>query len=136
MRKLALVALGAVMISSPTAAAENIMSDALQCSKAALRQYALFTSEPAEKIADVAFDKCAEKWRKAAEAAGENSQIISMTAQAQANCIKKLGTDACPPPKPYSFYFMEATKRTFKHDAVIEVFDIRAGAAQSIKPRQ
>jgi hypothetical protein len=57
-------------------------------------------------------------------------QIISMTAQTQANCIKKLGADACPPPMPYSFYLMEAAKRTFRHDAIIEVFDVRAAAAQ------
>ena len=53
-----------------------------------------------------------------------------MTAQAQANCIKKQGADACPPPMPYSFYLMEAAKRTFRHDAVIQVLDARAEAAK------
>jgi hypothetical protein len=130
MRVLGIVALGAALTGAPATAADNIISDAVRCSKAALRQYALTTSEPAEKVADAAFDKCSEKWGQAAELAGKDPQVISMTAQAQANCIKKLGTDACPPPMPYSFYFMEAAKRTFRHDAVIEVFDARAEAAK------
>ena len=132
MRVLGIVALGAALLTGgPAAAADGITSDAVRCSKAALRQYALATSEPAEKVADAAFDKCSEKWGQAvAELAKKNPQVISMTAQAQANCIKKQGADACPPPMPYSFYLMEAAKRTFRHDAVIQVLDTRAEAAK------
>ncbi|MCK1671233.1 hypothetical protein [Bradyrhizobium sp. 150] len=130
MRVLGIAALCTALTAGAAAAADDLTSDAIQCSKAALRQYALTTSEPAEKVADAAFGKCSEKWSQAADLAGRDPQVASMTAQAQAACVKKLGADACPPPRPYSFYFMEAAKRTFMHDAVIEVFDVRAGAAK------
>jgi hypothetical protein len=126
-----IVALGSVLTGCPATAADDITSDAIRCSKAALKQYALATSDPAEKVADAAFEKCSEKWRQAAaELASKDPQIESTTKEAHANCIKRLGTDSCPPPMPYTFYLVEAAKRTFKHDAVIEVFDARAEAAK------
>ena len=125
----AAAALLVVLTGCHTATAQDAFADALQCSKAALTAYALSSSEPAEKIADVAFDKCSEKWSRAAELAGRDPAVSRTTAEAQENCIKKLGAAACPNPLPYRVYLTEAAKRTFRHDAVIEVFDLRAKAA-------
>jgi hypothetical protein len=86
-------------------------------------------AQPAEKVADVAFDKCSEKWGRAAETDASNPEASRLAVETQQNCIKKLGAAACPQPLPYSGYLIQAAKRTFRERAVIEVFDIRAKAA-------
>jgi hypothetical protein len=103
--------------------------DAFQCSEAALRRYALSSSEAAEKVADVAFEKCSDKWSRFAEISGK--LVDSDTPRdAQENCEKTRGAD-CPTPLPGSVYLMQAAKRTFLSTAVTEVFDIRANAKKN-----
>ena len=46
-------------------------ADAKQCSEAALATYALSSAESAEKIAEMAFRKCADKWRQAFDPVGQ-----------------------------------------------------------------
>ena len=41
--------------------AHEYMVDAFKCSETALRRYALLSSEAAEKVAGVAFEKCSDK---------------------------------------------------------------------------
>jgi hypothetical protein len=98
--------------------------EAFQCSEAALTRYALLSSEAAEKVADVAFEKCSDKWTRYAEFSGK--MMDSSTSKgAQANCEKMRGAD-CQTALPGSVYLIQAAKRSSK--AVTEVFDIRAEA--------
>jgi predicted membrane-bound mannosyltransferase len=124
------VALLAVATCGRQAIAEDAVANAQKCSEDALARYAGSSSEPAEKIADMAFEKCAEQWELAAEIAARNPEVSHRTAEAQENCIKKLGVAACAQPLPYNVYYMQAAKRMFRHQAAIEVRDIRAKAAE------
>jgi hypothetical protein len=112
-----------------TATAEDAYSDALQCSEAALTRYALSSSDPAESIADMAFDNCSEKWELAAEIAARNPDVSHLTAEAQEDCIKQLGVAACAQPLPPNVSYMQGAKRLFRHQAATEVLEIRAKAA-------
>ncbi|MET4493103.1 hypothetical protein [Bradyrhizobium sp. LA7.1] len=103
-------------------------ADAQQCSEAALNSYALSSAEPAEKIAETAFRKCADKWREAFEPVGQQMDASPALKEAQDTCIKKLGPSSCPAPLPSIVHLMDAAQRTFQNDAVTKVFDIRAKA--------
>lgn len=87
------------------------------------------SAEPAEKVAEMAFRKCAEKWREAFEPAGRQMDANPALKEAQETCIKKLGSSSCPTPLPSIVHLMNAAQRTFQSDAVTKVFDIRAKAA-------
>jgi hypothetical protein len=117
-----------ILCSVCTAAAEDAYSDALQCSEAALTRFALSSSDTAESIADMAFDKCSDKWELAAEIAVRNPNVSHLTAEAQDNCIKQLGVAACAQPLPPNVSYMQGAKRLFRHQAATEVLDIRAKA--------
>jgi hypothetical protein len=103
---------------------------ALQCSEVALRRYALSSSETAEKVADVAFEKCSDEWGRYAEFSGKSMDNSAALMEAQANCEKKMGPD-CPTKLPGSIYTLQAAKRAFLATAVTEVFDIRAEAKRN-----
>jgi hypothetical protein len=105
-------------------------ADAKQCSEAALTSYALSSAEPAEKIAEMAFRKCSDKWSRAVEPVGEQMDASPALKDAQENCIKRLGPSSCPAPLPSSVYLMNAAQRTFQYEAETKVFDIRAKAAE------
>jgi hypothetical protein len=105
------------------------VADAKQCSEAALTSYALSSAEPAETIAEIAFRKCSDKWREAFDPVGKQMDASPALKEAQENCIKKLGLSSCPVPLPSIVHLMNAAQRTFQHDAVIKVFDLRANAA-------
>jgi hypothetical protein len=107
--------------------AHEYMVDAFQCSETALRRYALSSSETAEKVADVAFEKCSDEWSRYAEFSGKLMGSSATSKEAQANCEKLRGSE-CPMKLPGSFYMIQAAKRTFLSKAVTEVFDIRADA--------
>lgn len=106
----------------------DLFADAKQCSEAALNSYALSSAEPAEKIAEIAFRKCADRWREAFEPVGQQMDTSPAVREAQETCIKKLGASSCPAPLPSIVHLMDAAQRTFQSDAVTEVFDIRATA--------
>jgi hypothetical protein len=105
------------------------VADAKQCSEAALTSYALSSAEPAEKIAEMAFRKCSDKWSQAVDPVGKQMDASPALQEAQENCIKKLGPSSCPVPLPSSVYLMNAAQQTFQYEAVTKVFDIRAKAA-------
>jgi hypothetical protein len=111
-------------------AGDVLLADALQCSNATLNQYALSSTDPAEKVAEAAFEKCSDRWREAAEALSRSDQVgNSQVKEAYENCLKKLGYDYCHPTLPPSGYYLNAARRQFEHDAAVKVFDIRAKAA-------
>jgi hypothetical protein len=125
--------LSLLMLAMTTAAASaqspDPVADAKQCSEAALTSYALPSAEPAEKIAEMAFRKCSDKWRQAVDPVGKQMDANPALQEAQENCIKKLGPSACPAPLPSIVYLMNAAQRTFQYEAVTKVFDIRAKVA-------
>src|ERR1700740_165756 len=49
----------------------DLFADAKQCSEAALTSYALSSADPAEKIAEMAFRKCSDKWSQAFDPVGK-----------------------------------------------------------------
>jgi len=100
--------------------------DAFQCSEAALRRYALLSSETAEKVADVAFEKCSDEWSRYAEFSGKLMDSSATSKEERANCERLRGSE-CPTKLPGSFYMIQAASR-FLSKAVTEVFDIRADA--------
>jgi hypothetical protein len=104
-------------------------ADAKQCSEAGLTSYALSSAEPVEKIAEMAFRKCSDKWSQAVDPVGKQMDASPALQEAQENCIKKLGPSSCPARLPSSVYLMNAAQRTFQYEAVTKVFDIRANAA-------
>jgi hypothetical protein len=112
------------------AIAHEYSVDAFQCSETALRQYALSSSETAEKVADAAFEKCSDKWGRYAEFSGKIMESSAVSKEAQANCEKMRGAE-CPTKLPGSVYMIQAAKRTFLATAVTEVFDIRADAKKN-----
>jgi hypothetical protein len=107
----------------------DLYADAKQCSEAALTSYALSSAEPAEKIAEMAFRKCSDKWSQAVEHVGKQMDASPDLKEAQENCIKKLGPSSCPTPLPSIVHLMNAAQRTFQYEAETKVFDIRANAA-------
>jgi hypothetical protein len=111
------------------ASALDPVADAKQCSEAALTSYALSSAEPAEKIAEMAFRKCSDKWRRAVEPVGQEMDASPVLKEAQENCIKKLGSSSCPAPLPSIVVLMNAAQRTFQYEAVTKVFDIRGKVA-------
>jgi hypothetical protein len=108
----------------------QLRETAQQCSEAALRRYALSSADPAEKVAEAAFDKCKEPWNRFAEALGRRVEASVGMREARENCVKYKGLSAaeCSGP-PASFYAFDAERKRFVHDAFTEVFDIRAEAA-------
>jgi hypothetical protein len=110
-------------------AADTSIADALQCSNSELERYALSSADPAEKVAEAAFEKCSDRWREVAEAWGRDQEGNPQLKVARENCLKKLDSD-CPPTLPSSVYYLDAARRTFVHDSVVKVFDIRAKAAR------
>ena len=107
----------------------DLFADAKQCSEAALTSYALSSAEPAEKIAEMAFRKCSEKWSQAVEPLGKQMDANPARQEAYKNCIDKLGPSSCPVPLPSSVYLMDAAQQSFQNQAVTKVFDLRAKAA-------
>ena len=122
---LVFVILLATSVNRATAAADALRADALQCSNAALNQYALSSADPAEKVAEAAFEKCSDRWKEAAEALSREDQVgNSQVKEGDENCLTKLGYTYCPP----SLYYLNVAHQQFEHDAVVKVFDIRAKA--------
>jgi hypothetical protein len=113
----------------PAVADDALWGEAKKCSGAALRRYALSNAGAAEKVAAIAFEKCSDQWEKAAEVNAKTMDASPALKEAQENCVKKLGT-SCPPALPSIIYIMDALRRTFQHDAIIQVFDIRAEASR------
>jgi hypothetical protein len=72
---------------------------AQQCSEGALRRYALSSTDPAEKVAVAAFDKCEDMWEKIAEL--KASEIEAGAEEARRKCDKLQGS-SCPPTLPSS----------------------------------
>jgi hypothetical protein len=101
---------------------------ARQCSETALRRYALSSQDPAEKVAQAAFNKCSEQWGRLADVSGRRMDADPITQETQKNCIKYQG-DKCPPKLPGRFYVLRAEEAQFTYSATTEVFDIRAEAA-------
>jgi hypothetical protein len=108
---------------------DALWAEAKKCSDDALRRYALSNAEPAEKVAAIAFEKCSDQWERAALANAKIMDASPVLKEAQENCVKKLGS-SCPPARPSIVYLMDALRRTFQHDAIIQVFDIRAEASR------
>jgi hypothetical protein len=135
MRTLILTSMTMVLITTahaqdtslPGAIEQKLYADAKKCSAAAVKTYALSNAEPAEKVAEMAFEKCSEEWRKATDWTEKGMQKEIQVARD--DCVKKLGEAACPTPVPFNIRLMNAARRTFVHNAAIEVFDIRASAA-------
>jgi hypothetical protein len=124
---------GAVLLSSASARAETDASRQLwmaaqQCSETALRRYALSSTDPAEKVAEAAFEKCRELWRIPAEIEGREADTSVAMREGQKNCERLRGS-SCPPALPYSVYLLNAAERQFVVNASTKVFDIRAEAA-------
>jgi hypothetical protein len=115
--------------AAASAQSPDPFADAKQCSEAALTSYALSSAEPAEKIAEIAFRKCSDKWSQAVDPVAQQMDASSARKEGQENCIKMLGPSSCPAPQPSSVYLMNAAQRTFQYEAVTKVFDIRAKAA-------
>jgi hypothetical protein len=80
----------------------DLFTDAKQCSEAALTSYALSSAEPAEKIAEMAFRKCSDKWRQAVEPLGKQMDANPARQEAYKNCIDNLRPSSCPVPLPSS----------------------------------
>ncbi|MET4067021.1 hypothetical protein ABID58_001804 [Bradyrhizobium sp. S3.2.6] len=124
-----LLGLLTLAIMTRAASALDSVADAKQCSEAALASYALTSAEPAEKIAEMAFRRCSDKWREAFDPVGREMDASPTLKEAQENCIKRLGPSSCPAPLPSIVVLMNAAQRTFQSDAVTKVFDIRAKVA-------
>jgi hypothetical protein len=109
----------------------QLRETAQQCSEAALRRYALSSAEPAEKVAEAAFDKCKEHWNQFAAALGSRIEASAGMRETQKNCIKYYGLSSpkCSLTVPASFYVFDSARKGFIHDASTEVFDIRAEAS-------
>jgi hypothetical protein len=119
----------AASIVRPAIADDALWAEAKKCSDDALRRYALSNAEPAEKVTAIAFEKCSDQWERAALANAKIMDTSPVLKEAQENCVKKLGS-SCPPARPSIVYLMDALRRTFQHDAIIQVFDIRAEASR------
>ena len=96
--------LALLTLAMTSAASAQSLADAKQCSEAALTSYALSSAEPAEKIAEMAFRKCSDKWSEALDPVGKQMDANPELQEAQENCIKKLGPSSCPAPLPSSVY--------------------------------
>jgi hypothetical protein len=131
MTKILLALLTFAMMTAASAQSLQLdpVADAKRCSEVALTNYALSSTEPAEKIAEMAFRKCSDKWSQALDPIGKQMDANPTLQDAQENCIKKLGQSSCPAPLPSIVHLMNAAQRTFQNDAVKKVFDIRAKAA-------
>jgi hypothetical protein len=127
--KIILLAVLALAMTARAASTLDPVADAKQCSEAALSNYALSSAEPAEKIAEMAFRKCSDKWREAFDPVGREMDASPTLKEAQENCIKRLGPSSCPAPLPSIVVLMNAAQRTFQSEAATKVFDIRAKVA-------
>jgi hypothetical protein len=110
----------------------KLRETAQQCSETALRRYALSSSaEPAEKVAEAAFNKCKEAWNRFAEALSSRIEAGAGSREAQKNCVKYRGLSSaeCSRMASTSVYLFDQERQRFIHDASTEVFDIRAEAA-------
>ncbi|MET4418314.1 hypothetical protein ABIB09_000694 [Bradyrhizobium sp. RT3a] len=96
MTKKTIIAVAGLVLMTVAASAQSPLADAQQCSEAALNSYALSSAEPAEKIAEIAFQKCAERWRKAFEPVGQQMDANPAVREAQETCIKKIGCIVLP----------------------------------------
>jgi hypothetical protein len=108
-------------------AEQQLWSAAQECSGTALRRYALSSTDPAEKIAEAAFDKCIDLWQRATDIDAPDVEAVG--AEAQRNC-KRLRGSACPPSLPATVYLMDAARRSFVAQATPTVFDVRAEAVE------
>jgi hypothetical protein len=105
----------------------QLRSDAHRCSLDALQRYTESSTETAETIAEVAFDRCMELWRRYADAAGSQLEADPGTQRAQQNCIRNFGeNDPHCVKRPASTYSMAAAHDSFVHDARIAVFELRS----------
>jgi hypothetical protein len=108
----------------------QLRETAQQCSETALRRYALSSAEPAEKVAEAAFDKCKEPWNRFAEALGRRIEASAESMEARKKCVKYKGLSVpeCSVTGTTSVYVFTSERQRFVHDASTEVFDIRAEA--------
>jgi hypothetical protein len=118
-----------VLCGEPGLTADELQlrETAQQCSETALRRYALSSADPAEKVAEAAFDKCKEPWNRFAEALG--SRVDTETREAQKNCVKYRGLSPWECSGHGSAIVFNRERELFVRDATTEVFDIRAEAA-------
>jgi hypothetical protein len=106
-----LLALLTLAMMTRAASALDPVADAKQCNETALTSYALSSAEPAEKIAEMAFRKCSDKWREAFVLAGREMDASLTLKEVQENCIKRLGPSSCPAPLPSIVVLMNAAQR-------------------------
>jgi hypothetical protein len=104
-----LVALG---FSSPALCGDAAFDAARKCSEVALHRYALTSMDSAQKVAQAAFDKCADLWGAAAQ---ELSEELPRSDDPMDVVKRRLIAG-------------EAAERGFLAKATDEVFDIRAEA--------
>jgi hypothetical protein len=108
----ALLAALVFLTLSNSAQCGDAFDAARKCSEVALRRYALTSMDTAEKVAQAAFDKCADLWGAAAqELAGELPRSADPMDPANRRLIAG-----------------KAVERGFLAKATVEVFDIRAEA--------
>jgi hypothetical protein len=94
----------------------QLWNTANQCSEAALRRYALSSTEPAEKVAEAALDKCKGSWLRPAQTVGR--RIEAETRETQKDCIKFHGASSPMCNRlPPSMFFLDLTRERFVHDA-------------------
>ena len=106
---------------------------AKQCSEIALRRYALSSTEPAEKVAEAAFDKCSNLWHQLTEAGDRMFMASDIGKETMKNCIKKRGlsySECLPRPG----IALDREREVFVHDSQLEAFDIRADEAGPAPP--
>jgi hypothetical protein len=103
-------------LSSPALGGDAVFDAAQKCSEIALRRYALTSMDTAEKVAQAAFDKCADLWGYAAqEIAKEMASKLPHSADPMDGLKSRLIAD-------------KAVERQFLAKATVKVFDIRAEA--------
>jgi hypothetical protein len=121
-----------VLCGEPGLTADEVQlrETAQQCSETALRRYALSSADPAEKVAEAAFDKCKEPWNRFADALGGRVEASAESREARKNCVKYRGLiPECSRTDSASRYAFDSERKGFVRDATTEVFDIRAEAA-------
>jgi hypothetical protein len=129
---LVLLSLVRPVLADLTADELKLRETAQQCSETALRRYALSSSaEPAEKVAEAAFNKCKEAWNRFADALSSRIEASAGSMEAQKNCVKYRGLSSaeCSRMGSTSVFVFDQERQRFIHDASTEVFDIRAEAA-------
>jgi hypothetical protein len=97
---------------SNTARSADVFEAAQKCSETALRRYALTSMDAAEKVAQAAFDKCADLW-------GDAAVVIAAGLPRSSDPMDVVNR---------RLIAGKAVQRGFLAKATVEVFDIRAGA--------